>query len=453
MNLDSLDKIFGTMLMSNKNECQEMYRTFNTSWLVNDFYIKLHTTIGTLLKGNDGVNILTVTQHLQTSGELKGDAGKISMLTSKVQHYDILNPYHHYESFDFEYKKRQATLLLSNLSNSIESNSWSVNSYKKVLEKGLESMSDDLVVSESNVETIFKVLERHDLAAAGNIPGVELPYHTFRRVVLIEDVDLVVIGARPAMGKTAFVISTAVKMAFQDNLKVAIFALEMSKTQMMRRVLANATGIDSNRIKYGECNAYEKSKIYTYQEQPEMENIMMYEGSRTIAQIVMEINRLKATTGIDMVFVDYLQKIQPENRRDDLFTSVTKASNGLKEVAQNLKVPVIAMAQLSRDSAKVGKRPSLPDLRQSGEIEQDASIVGFIHRPEYYGEELMEDGNDSSGMAEIIIGKNREGDIGVYPMKVNLKISKFMDLGSDPISMPGVQTDLSKHTPDDDNPF
>ena len=449
MNFKPLDKIFGVMIQSNKIEATEIYRNIDPGWLLNKLHLKVYEAAGKLIEANEEINLLTITQHLLKAGELGNDASKISLLTMEVQHYDIMNVWHLFSSFDYEFKKRQATILCSTLSTSIGSGNWSVTDYTKVLEKGLEAMKVDVIKTESNLETVNQVMERHELAKDGNLPGVDLPYHTFRRIVLLEDVDLMVIGARPAMGKTAFVISTGVKMATQDNLKVAIFALEMSRVQMMRRVLANLAQVDSNRIKYGECTNYEKAKILSFQSVDEMDNLMLYEGSRTIAQIGMEVNRLKATTGVDIVFVDYLQKIQPENHREDLFTSVTKASNGLKSISQNQKVPIIAMAQLSRDSAKLGKRPSLPDLRQSGEIEQDASIVGFIHRPEYYGETQMEDGSDSSGMSEIIIAKNREGDVGVYPMKVNLKISKFMDLGADWISMPGKQT----NTIDDNNPF
>jgi replicative DNA helicase len=234
------------------------------------------------------------------------------------------------------------------------------------------------------------------------------------------------------LGKTAFVVSTAVKMALSGR-RVMIFALEMSRLQMMRRIVANLTAIDSNVIKYGECNSYQMEMINRVQELPELDNIIIIEGSQTISDIARHIQSSKP----DVAFVDYLQKIKPDGNLD-LYTAVTKASNGLKEISQMQHVPIIAMAQLSRpESHRAGKRPSLPDLRQSGEIEQDASIVGFIHRPEYYGDELLEDGTLAAGMSEVIIAKNREGEVGVYPMRVNLKISKFMDYDSTPVSTTG----------------
>jgi replicative DNA helicase len=127
---------------------------------------------------------------------------------------------------------------------------------------------------------------------------------------------------------------------------------------------------------------------------------------------------------VDAVILDYLQKIQPKTTRSR-YEAVTEISNGLKLICQNMKIPVIALAQLSRDSAKIGKRPSLPDLKESGEIEQDASIVAFLHRPEYYGETETYNGNDARDVCEFIIAKNREGQLDLIEFRIDLKTSKF----------------------------
>ncbi len=190
---------------------------------------------------------------------------------------------------------------------------------------------------------------------------------------------------------------------------------------MMRRILSNLAEVDSNRIKYGEMNNQELERVNVVKFDERLNNIILVEGTQNINTIARSISVNKP----DIVLVDYLQKVKGTGK-EDLYTSVTKVSNGLKEICQNMHVPIIAMAQLSRpDASRVGKRPSLPDLRQSGEIEQDASIVGFLHRPEYYGDEILEDGSNANGVCEIIIAKNREGEIGVYPLSVDLKTSNF----------------------------
>jgi replicative DNA helicase len=207
--------------------------------------------------------------------------------------------------------------------------------------------------------------------------------------------------------------------------KIAFFALEMTKKQMIRRILANISGIDSNKIKFGNCNQQEMNRIYQVQEMDVWKNIFIFEGSHSINDIASEMNRLKREHQIDLFFVDYIQKIQPKSSRSR-YEVVSEISNGLKLICQNLQIPCLALAQLSRDSSKTGKRPSLPDLKESGEIEQDASIVAFLHRPEYFGESETYNGNDSTNVCELIIAKNREGEIGIFEMIVDLKTSKFV---------------------------
>ena len=220
----------------------------------------------------------------------------------------------------------------------------------------------------------------------------------------------------------------------------------------MRRFLAHQSRVNSNAIKYGEMTQQEMARVMDVWSDRMEKNLHIIEGGQTSGDIAAEIARRKADGGIDVVIVDYLQKIRPSNSKQSMYETVTYASNDLKAISQNMKVPVMALAQLSRDSAKVGKRPSLPDLRQSGEIEQDASIVGFIHRPEYYGEDSMESGGSSHGMAEIIIAKNREGDCGIYEMSIDLGTSRFSDIGYEAMRESSL-TSMNQHQPDEENPF
>jgi replicative DNA helicase len=236
-----------------------------------------------------------------------------------------------------------------------------------------------------------------------------------------------VVGARPAMGKTAFAVSLAVNLAFTSGLNVVFFSLEMSKKQIMRRVVSNLAAIDSNRIKYGECSENELKRIYSIQEAAELENLKIFEGSHSLNDITLILSDLKLEKKIDVVVIDYLQKIVPKSK-GSRYEQVTEVSNGVKVIAQNMHIPVIALAQLSRDSSKIGKLPTLTDLRESGEIEQDASVVSFLHRPEYYGEELTSNGNRAENICEVLIAKNREGSVGKYEMGVDLSLSKFFDL-------------------------
>jgi replicative DNA helicase len=136
--------------------------------------------------------------------------------------------------------------------------------------------------------------------------------------------------------------------------------------------------------------------------------------------------KLKNTTGCDAFFVDYLQKIIPE-KSENRYLEVTRISNELKRLSMQLKIPSIALAQLSREGSKLGARPKLTDLKESGEIEQDASIVAFLHRPEYYGTMTDDAFESTENIGEFIVGKNRDGEIGIHRMDVDLKFSQWND--------------------------
>jgi replicative DNA helicase len=342
-----------------------------------------------------------------------------------------------------------AEVMMAKVSKSIQNDTFTLAKYRGLMDEVVKEMDEVVIPRESNKDTILEVMKSHDRAKAGDVNGIVLPFNTFTRVVLLEEVDLMVMGARPAMGKTAWAISCAADWVTKMGLKVVIFALEMSRTQMMRRVLAHQSRVNSNHIKYGEMTEAESGRVMKVWNDELEKNLHIVEGSQTSGDIAAEITRRKADGGCDVVIVDYLQKIRPTNPKQSIFETVTFASNDLKSISQNLRIPIMALAQLSRDSAKAGKRPSLPDLRQSGEIEQDASLVGFIHRPEYYGDLDMESGGSSTGMAEIIIAKNREGDCGIYQMSVDLSTSRFSDVGYEEQKT----SNLNEHQPDDENPF
>lgn len=422
-----MDRIYGLLMVHNQEDSLQLYTSIQRDWNVIQIHKALYEIIGGLIESSQEINIMTVSDCILKAGHEKSYLVEVSKMTNKVGTMEVMYENTLLNKMDYLFKKRRAEIMVSDISKSIELDEFKVDKYKARLESSLKELETNVIKSESNSETIVRVLQNHDKAKAGEMDGIELPFSTFRRIVLLEDVDFMVIGARPAMGKTAMAISLACGWAFKMDLKVTIFALEMSKAQMMRRILAHQSGVDSNRIKYGDMTKYDRSKVEAVYG-PKLDNITIIEGGQTVGDIASEITRQRP----DVVIVDYLQKIRSSNPRHNMYETVTYASNGLKAISQNMALPVLALAQLSRDSSKLGKRPSLPDLRQSGEIEQDASIVGFIHRPEYYGELDMENGESSIGLAEIIIAKNREGDCGIYQMRVDLPTSKFSDQSWEP---------------------
>jgi replicative DNA helicase len=420
-----IEQIFGIMMHQSKEECIETYNRIDERFLKTGFQKRIYQAIGQLIKQKKAVDLLTITMQFKENGWFeKQIVVQISQMTSETYSLtSILRLSSLFEQCIQELVFEKALAIRNQIDVLLESENLTLSKFHEIIQTG-NDVKFEKKKEQSNVDVIFDVVQDHIHAKEGTICGTEIGYSFLHQVVLLEPVDVMVVGARPAMGKTAFGVNTMVKMVMQGK-KVAFFALEMTKKQMVRRILSNISGIDSNKIKFGNCNEDEMRQIYQVQELEIWNNIFIFEGSHSINDIASEMNKLKSEHQIDLFFVDYIQKIQPKSSRSR-YEVVSEISNGLKLICQNIHVPCLALAQLSRDSSKTGKRPSLPDLKESGEIEQDASIVAFLHRPEYFGETETYNGNDATNVCELIIAKNREGEIGIFEMKVDLKTSKFV---------------------------
>lgn len=245
--------------------------------------------------------------------------------------------------------------------------------------------------------------------------------------------DLVIVAARPAMGKTAFVLSMARNMAVEHRRPVAVFSLEMSSIQLVNRLLASETELGSEKIKNGRLQPWEweifNRKLNVLEDAP----IFIDDTpALSIFEFRAKCRRLKMQHDIAVVIVDYLQLMTAgSDNRGSREQEVSMISRSLKAIAKELDVPILALSQLSRNvESREGKRPQLSDLRESGAIEQDADIVCFIHRPEYYGITEDESGNSLIGIAEVIIAKHRNGAVGDVPLSFKKHLARFADLDS-----------------------
>ena len=422
----NLKTVYGLILVSDPEQAQRIFRSINPEWNKSKFYEQLHEAIGSIFSSGSKLDVMSIVSHFRSKGLVdKGLILKLSNLTQDIPVEARLHISSVLGEVERAYQVYKANLTASKIKELVDSDNYTTEKYVEILESAKPQKKVEH--TRSNSESIFDIVEDHDKAKNGVIPGIDLFWRTFHNEIILEPVDLMVVGARPAMGKTAFAVSLAVNLAFKSRLNVVFFSLEMSKKQIMRRVVSNLAAIDSNRIKYGECSESELRRIYSIQEAEELENLKIFEGSHSLNDITLILSDLKLENKIDVVVIDYLQKIVPKSK-GSRYEQVTEVSNGVKVIAQNMHIPVIALAQLSRDSSKIGKLPTLTDLRESGEIEQDASVVSFLHRPEYYGEELTSNGNRAENVCEVLIAKNREGSVGKYEMGVDLSLSKFFDL-------------------------
>lgn len=248
--------------------------------------------------------------------------------------------------------------------------------------------------------------------------------------------DLIIIAARPGMGKTAFVLSMARNMAIDFNQPVAIFSLEMSSVQLITRLISSETGLSSEKLRTGKLEKHEWEQLSVKVKNLEKAPLYIDDTpSLSIFDLRAKARRLSSQHGIKLVIVDYLQLMTaggnskgPGNREQEIST----ISRNLKALAKELEIPVIALSQLSRQVETRGssKRPLLSDLRESGAIEQDADIVSFIYRPEYYKIDEWDDDERSptEGQAEFIIAKHRNGSLENIRLRFIGNLGKFDNL-------------------------
>lgn len=239
---------------------------------------------------------------------------------------------------------------------------------------------------------------------------------------------LTILAARPAMGKTAFAVNIAENIAFGQNIPVGIFSLEMKGTEIVYRILASQTGIDSRKIQYGVTNEKELSALKKAAEKLTGAKIYVEQGKSGVLkmhELRTCVRKMVEQYGVKVVIVDYLQLLSAEkfSKSDNKVGEVSEISRQLKLVAKEFDVPVLCLSQLSRKvEERVGHIPMLSDLRDSGSIEQDADAVLFLHRRDYY------DAFDKPGKCDVIIAKNRHGHTGLANLTFDQSTTKFKDV-------------------------
>jgi replicative DNA helicase len=278
------------------------------------------------------------------------------------------------------------------------------------IQRGLSGIGEIVASSFGSIDKLYE--------QGREITGLATHFIEFDRMTSgLQESELIVIAARPSMGKTAWAINIAQNAAIRDGKVVAVFSLEMSKESLLRRLLASEAQVNSRKIQTGFLPKEDKGKLLSALERL-MESKMFIDDTPgiSLAEMRAKARRLKQQEGrLDLIVVDYLQLMTGSNPTgkkgfENRTQEVSSISRGLKALAKEMKVPVVALSQLSRGSEqRTGdKKPLLSDLRESGSIEQDADVVAFIHREEYYDRE----NEDLKGKAEIIIAKQRNGPTG-----------------------------------------
>ena len=404
------------------------------------FYKESHQTIYSaihrLFARSEPVDILTVTNELKSGGELElvGGAYYITQLTNRVA--STANIEYHARILSQKFIQRELIRISSDIIKDAFEDTTDVFDLLDKAESSLFSVSEnnfrrDYDSMQSLVREAIK-----DIQAArdheGNLRGIPSGFTDLDRITAgWQKSDLVILAARPGMGKTAFVLSMARNIAVDFNIPVAFFSLEMSSIQLVTRLISSETQLSADKLKKGNLENYEweqlNAKIGKLVDAP---LFIDDTPALSIFELRAKCRRLKAQYGIQLIVVDYIQLMSTGgDNKGNREQEISTISRSLKSLSKELDVPVITLSQLNHSVETRGgsKRPILSDLRESGAIEQDADLVMFIYRPEYYKIDTDEEGNSTHGMAELIIAKHRNGALADVKLQFIDKFARFSD--------------------------
>ena len=425
------------------------------------FYEKSHELIYTAVRDlamrQEPVDMMTVVEQLKRMGslDLVGGPVYISELTNKVASTAHLE--FHARIIAQKYLARELIRFSATVQDKAFDETVDVDDLMQEAEGSLFEISQrnvkkDVMQINPVIKDALKMLERA-ANQEGGMSGLRSGFDGLDKITSgWQNSDLVIIAARPAMGKTAFVLSMAKNMAVNYNIPVALFSLEMSNVQLVNRLIVNVCEIPGEKIKSGRLENNEWEQLdFKIKELYDAPIYVDDTPSLSVFELRTKARRLVREHNIQCIIIDYLQLMNASGMNfGSREQEVSTISRSLKGLAKELNIPIIALSQLNRGvearQGIEGKRPQLADLRESGAIEQDADMVCFIHRPEYYKIYEDEKGNSLVGLAEIIIAKPRNGAVGDVRLRFKSEFAKFMNIEDD-VELQEVRSRLNQGAP------
>lgn len=430
-NVDAEQALLGA-LMLDKEAIYNVVEHVRT----NDFYKEAHRIIYdcllTLNERSEPVDMVTLVEELRQRGDLE-KVGGISYIATLANAVPTAANAVYYAKIVGE-----KALLRSLISVST-----------RIAQHGYEQTMEPWELIDEAEKMIFSVTQRK--ARDGFVPIRDVVVETFEQIGQIkaqdgvtglptfknldyylsglQKSDLVIVAARPAMGKTSFCLNIAQNLGVKHGKTVALFSLEMSKEQLVQRMLCAEARVDQSKVRTGYVSEEEWHRLSVALAPLAEAKIYLDDTPGvTVMEMRAKARRLKAEKGLDLIVIDYIQLMQGGRRSENRQQEISEISRSLKALARELEVPVMALSQLSRAvEQSADKKPNLSHLRESGALEQDADIVLFIHRPEYYDPET-----EKKGIAEIIVAKHRNGPVGTAELAFLKEYTKFLDLAKEP---------------------
>nr|WP_246164367.1 replicative DNA helicase [Xanthovirga aplysinae] len=438
--LDLEEAVLGAVMLE-KDALTKVVDILKPASFYKEAHQKIYNAVVSLFNNSEPVDLLTVTSQLRKDGELEfvGGALYLAELTTKVS--SAANIEFHARIISEMSIKRELIRISSEIQQEAFEDTTDV---FILLDKTEQALFD---VSESNIrknyadmrsimsEAFTEIESRRN--QKDGLTGVPSGFTALDRVTSgWQKSDLVIIAARPAMGKTAFVLSALRNAAVEFGKPVAIFSLEMSAVQLVNRLISSEAELESEKIKKGNLAEFEWEQLVHKTARLNDAPIFIDDTpALSILELRAKCRRLKAQHDIQLIIIDYLQLMSGDSSKSgggagNREQEIASISRALKQIAKELEVPVIALSQLSRAVETRGgdKRPQLSDLRESGSIEQDADMVMFLYRPEYYGITEDENGQATQGVGEVIIAKHRNGALDTISLKFIGKYTRFSDL-------------------------
>ncbi len=432
--MDLEEAVLGAMMLDKKG-LDEVIDILKPEIFYKQSHRIIFEAIHELFTNTQPIDILTVSNQLRTMGQLEEAGGDYYLVQLSQKVASSAHIVYHARIIIQKHIQRE----LIRVSGEIIHDAFDETIDVLDLIDGAESKLFDITNGNFNkgAETAESLVKQalNKIEEMGKHDGLSGVPSGFRDVDKVTNgwhpADLVIIAARPGMGKTAFVLSMIKNMAIAHDLPVALFSLEMSNVQLITRLIASETGITSEKLKKGNLADHEWHQLNT--KVKTLENAKIYiddTPSLSIFDLRAKARRLKSQYDIQILVIDYLQLMTAGGKGGNREQEISMISRNLKAIAKELDIPVIALSQLSRavESRGGDKRPMLSDLRESGAIEQDADIVSFIYRPEYYGVDEWEDGSPTAGQGELIIAKHRNGSLEDVRLKFIGPLITFTDL-------------------------
>ncbi len=430
-NVEAEKSVLGSILVNNENYYQ-VVETLRHE----DFYLDAHRvifrTMTEIFGASKAVDLITIQDALNRSNLLESSGG-IAYLASLLDGIPHLVNIEHYIQI---IREKSLFRQLIRATNRIMSDCFEQNEpAEEILDHAEQSFFE---LSENRLQTGLMAVKDLEVDAhrlleklyteREMITGVATGFNDFDRMTSgLQPSDLVILAARPSMGKTAMALNFAEHVALRLGSPVGIFSLEMSKEQLLMRFLCAESMVDAHRVRTGYLSKDDFGKLIDSLGRIANSSIFIDDSSTlTIMQMRAKARRLKAEHGLGLIIVDYLQLMSGYGRTENRNQEISGISRGLKALAKELQVPVVALSQLSRaPEQRTGSdhRPQLSDLRESGSIEQDADVVAFIYR-----EEVYKPSEENAGLAELIIAKQRNGPTGTVKLAFQKQYTRFHTL-------------------------